>query len=122
MQEGDYRLELVLPGGDEHRLVQRIRVGIPNLEREKPQRNDALLSTIARATGGRYEVGVSSLLDETSVRRLASELKDRTRTVVHTGTRTPNPLWEETWRKWLMYILCGVLCLEWLVRRLAKLA
>jgi len=120
LQEGDYRLELVLPGAEENRLVQRIRVSIPDLEREKPQRNDALLSMIARATGGQYEVGVEGLLDETSVRRLASQLKDRTRTVVHTGT--PSPLWEETWRRWLMYVLCGVLCLEWLVRRLAKLA
>ncbi len=120
LQEGDYRLELPLPGSDEHRLVQRIRVGIPNLEREKPQRNDALLSMIARTTGGQYEVGTETLLDETSVRRLASQLKDCTRTVVHTGT--PNPLWEETWRRWLMYVLLGVLCLEWVVRRLAKLA
>lgn len=120
LQEGDYRLEVPLPGSDEHRLVQRIRVAIPDLEREQPQRNDALLSTIASATGGQYEVGVETLLDETSVRRLASQLKDCTRTVVHTGT--PNPLWEETWRKWLMYTLCGLLCLEWVVRRLAKLA
>ena len=38
------------------------------------------------------------------------------------NTAAPNPEWEQRWLRWLMLSLCGLLCCEWLIRRLAKLA
>ena len=34
----------------------------------------------------------------------------------------PDPKWEEDWLRWMMIALCAALCLEWLIRRLARLA
>jgi hypothetical protein len=100
-------------------LTRRIQVKAPDLERENPRRNDALLSAIATATGGKYYIGVDAAFDS-QPGALASQLKDQTATVILTAA--PNPKWEETWLRWMMCSLCGLLCLEWLIRRLMKLA
>jgi hypothetical protein len=123
LQEGDYRLELPVPESNEERLTQRIRVEIPNLERERPQRNDAVLGEIARKTGdgqqsAKYFVGLGAILDSQS--GLVEMLKDRTRTI--TLTATPSRDRQERWLLWLMLGLFGFLCLEWTIRRLCKLA
>ena len=120
LQEGDYRLELPLSESDDERLTQRIRVDIPNLEREHPQRNDALLSEIGTKTGGNYFVGLGQFLQSTTPNPLAGLLKDRTKTIILTAA--PSALFEEAWLRWLMVALFGLLCLEWLIRRLVKLA
>lgn len=118
LQEGEYRLELPLPGGDDESLAQQIRVEIPNLERERPERNDAVLSEIAQKTGGRYFVGLSALFDD--VDQIVSQFEDRTRTLIF--TETPSAQWQQQWLLWLLLGLFGFLCVEWIVRRLAKLA
>jgi len=119
LREGEYRLELPIPESADERLVRRIEVAIPNLEKKRPQRNDAILSRIAERTGGRYYVGMAQLLAPTPS-PFASLLKDRTRTTIE--PEEPDPRWQETWRRWLMIVLCGLLCVEWLTRRLLKLA
>jgi hypothetical protein len=118
LQQGDYRLELALPDDEEQRLTHRIRVDIPNLEREHPQRNDALLSQLAADTGGKYFVGLQSLVDQAD--SIAALLKDRTKTIVLTAT--PSRDWEKQWLLWAMLALFGLLCIEWICRRLYKLA
>jgi len=116
-KEGEYRLELPIPESDHERLTRRIQVKVPNLERESPQRNDILLGQIAENTGGNYYVGFEAAVSGAS---LASQLKDRTKTTIHTDT--PNPLLERTWLRSIMYVICTFLFLEWLIRRLVKLA
>jgi hypothetical protein len=121
LKEGSYRLELPVPESDDERLVQTIRVRIPKLESETPQRNDALLSKIAKSTEGEYYLGIEqAVLGAGDKKPLPSLLKDRTRTSVL--TEAPNPEWKEHWLRWIMFGLCGVLFLEWLIRRLVKLA
>ena len=117
-EEGAYRLELTVPESDNERLIRRIQVRLPELERENPQRNDALLSQIALRTGGKYFVGVDAVFRDKPP--LFEQLPDRTSTIIQTDV--PNPKWEETWLRWMMLALCGLLCLEWLIRRLMKLA
>ena len=90
------------------------------MERENPQRNDTLLKRIANDSGGIYYIGIPAMLGKGLQQPLVELLKDRTKTEL--TTVAPNPLWEETWLRWLMIGLCGVLCLEWLIRRLFKLA
>jgi hypothetical protein len=120
LQEGTYRLDLPIPESDRERLSRRVQVRVPDLERENPRRNDALLSAIAKGTGGKYFVGIPSMLSGKGGPTLISQLPDRTNTMILTAA--PNPKWDETWLRWLMTLLCSVLCLEWLIRRLLKLA
>ena len=51
---------------------------------------------------------------------LFQRLKDASRTELI--PEAPKPEAEENWLRWMMSGLCTVLCLEWLIRRLAKLA
>ncbi|MFZ5828440.1 MAG: VWA domain-containing protein, partial [Planctomycetota bacterium] len=118
LKEGEYRLELPLPDSSDERLTQRILVEIPNLERERPQRNDAVLSQLAQTTGGQYFVGLSAILDPSIP--LVSQLDDRTKTITLTASLSKE--WEEQWLWWAMLALMGLLSLEWLLRRLFRLA
>ncbi|MGW8256448.1 MAG: hypothetical protein ACWGMZ_03080, partial [Thermoguttaceae bacterium] len=117
-EEGDYRLELPVPESDNERLVRRIQVKAPELEREHPLRNDALLSQIARQTGGKYYIATQDVLHERP--SLVEQLKDRSCTMIQIDPVDPRV--EEKWLGWLMFIICGLLCVEWLTRRLVKLA
>ena len=109
-----------MPESDNERLTRRVQVKVPELERENPQRNDALLASIAKNSGpgGRYYIGMNSIFG--GEHPLVKELKDRTTTVIQ--PEAPDPKSEEEWLKWMMIALCGLLCLEWLIRRLVKLA
>jgi hypothetical protein len=120
VKEGTYRLELPVPESGGERLSRRLQVKVSDLERENPRRNDALLSAIAKNTGGKYYVGIRSAIDAGSPSSLPRQLKDKTTTVIQ--PIAPNPQWEETWLRWMMVVLCGLLCFEWLIRRLVKLA
>lgn len=118
-KEGVYLIELPVPESDE-RLARRIQVKVPELEREKPQRNDALLTELATKTGGVYYIGLKPALvggQDAKSPPLAESLRDASRTV--TTISRPTPLWSNGWT---IAVLCGVLCTEWLVRRLSKLA
>jgi len=119
-QEGTYRLELAVPESEGEKLSRRIQVMSPDLERENPRRNDALLSAMAQETGGRYYVGLKDALDPGDSSPLAVQLQDRTSTIILPVA--PNPIREERWLRGLMIALCGLLCIEWLLRRLLKLA
>ena len=67
LQEGTYRMELPVPESENERLSRRIQVKAPDLERENPRRNDAVLSAIAKNSGGKYYVGLSASLRRTEL-------------------------------------------------------
>jgi len=113
--EGVYRLALEIPGAAEERLTERFQVRMPDLERSDPVRNDALLSQVAADSGGRYWLGIRAALNPEE--GMLSVLKDRSKTVVEVDA--PEPLWDNVW---VLAAICGLLCLEWLVRRLVRLA
>ena len=120
LQEGVYRLELPVPDSDDQRIMRRIRVSLPDLEQRNTERNELLLKRIAAGTSGRYYDDLETALQTDGADPLFRLLKDRTRTSILTAA--PDRLWEETWTKWVMCVLAGLLCLEWLTRRLLKLA
>ena len=120
LQEGTYRVDLPVPETLDDQLTRRIQVKVPDLERENPQRNDALLSEIATGTGGLYYVGIDSALGRQGIQPLAGQLRDRTEVTKLIGA--PDSSFEEHLMKWLLAAICGTLCLEWLIRRLSKLA
>lgn len=152
LEEGSYRIDLVVPESEDEHLTRRIQVSVPDLERENPQRNDALLSRIAKGTGGKYYDRLGKVAGTAAAEPLAGQLKDRTMSVMVPAppgklslrwlmeTVAPRRLLEQDWvhrlteRPWAqklldqtalwvpLLVLCGLLCLEWLIRRLAKLA
>jgi hypothetical protein len=120
LQEGTYRLELGVPEADDEQLTRRIQVKVPDLERENPERNDALLSEIAKRTGGAYYVGTEAVLGTRGLPALSSHLADRTEVTYLAGVTDRD--FERNWMNGILAVVCGALCLEWLIRRLSKLA
>jgi hypothetical protein len=108
---GNYKLELPIPDSTDE-LKGSISVRLPNLEFERPEQNEPLLRAIARReTGGAY-----LRLDE-AASQLPSLLPDRTTQKIRYDQ--PEALWD---KEWVMYVLVGLLSLEWLTRKLLKLA
>jgi hypothetical protein len=121
---GGYQLALAVPGLTEEPLTRRFTVTAPQLEVENPQRNDALANELAQRTGGRRFIGMDMALGITDGKEnsLAGMLakRDQTRKTYETGVR--DPIWDENWMRMLLFFIVSVLCLEWIIRRLCKLA
>ncbi len=115
-KEGAYRLELPLPGSESERLSKRIAVRVSDAERERVTRNDALLAELAERTGGAYFRGLEALADAPAESGLDT-IPDRSRTI--TLPSQPDRLWDNGW---ILGLVVGCLCVEWLIRRLVKLA
>ena len=121
-QEGDYRVEVPLPGSADL-LTRDVRVRVPQLEIENPRRNDALLSYVAEQTSGNYFVGISSTLvtpNNEEGRSLSESIFARDQETQLPGT--PDKDFEEMLMGWLIAVISGILCVEWIIRRLCKLA
>ena len=69
---------------------------------------------------GEYYDDLSVALSNTASPSLVDRLKDVSRT--ESIPLAPKPEEEEKWLKWMLVALCCVLSLEWLVRRVVKLA
>lgn len=122
LQEGNYRTELLPPGAASDELLTRdIRVVATEQETARPERDDPLLRTLAEQTNGEYYVGLDAALNRDGAGRpLANVIQTRRQTTYLPGT--PDRRFEEKLMTWLMVLISGVLCVEWLIRRLSKLA
>ena len=110
-QPGTFRLAVPIPPEEDERLSGRIDVVLPDLESIDPRQNRPLLSGMVQGTGGEYlELSKAETLPE-SLPNLGTEL------LVDKGR--PSPLWD---RVWVLYLLVGLLCIEWITRKLLKLA
>ncbi|MCG8451252.1 MAG: VWA domain-containing protein [Pirellulales bacterium] len=119
--EGSYRIELPLTGSLEQQLVKRIQVTVPDLEFDKTRRNETLLKAIATRSGGKYYANLKTVVAGSSDLPPVSQLlTSRAESKILRGT--PSPSFTETLNRWLLGVLCGALCLEWLLRRLMRLA
>jgi hypothetical protein len=120
--EGDYRVELKPPHSpDEELLVREVRARVPALEVERPERNDALLKDITEKTDGEYFIGMDAAANRQGAgRSLAGVIEPQDQVTFLRGT--PDKNFEKLLMTWLMGLLCGVLSLEWLIRRLSRLA
>lgn len=121
VQEGDYRVELQHPAAADQLLVKEVRARIPALETERPERNDKLLRDLADKSGGDYFVGLGPAFDSNTNRPgVVNLLKVQDQVSILSGT--PDRKFERTLMGWLMALIVGALCVEWLLRRLNKLA
>lgn len=107
---GTYKLELQLPESREQ-LTAEVVVSTPRLEDEDIRQNVRLLTELARDTGGQY------LPIENAAAEIPALLPNRgEQFFIPERLRT---LWD---RSWVMYLLVGLLSMEWLTRKLLKLA
>ena len=100
---GEYIVRL--PDGSETRL----RVEPPDLEFQEPRLDESTLRTLADRTDGSY-----SRLWEMST--IPAKIPDRRQTVVTADE--PIPLWDNWFS---MYLLAGLITLEWILRKLHRL-
>lgn len=120
---GDYKVELQPPSGTDDELLRReVRSRIPARETEQPERNDTLLKDLTDRTAGAYYVGFSAAMNRDGAGTAPLPNRIEPQDQVTYLTETPDEKFEFTLRSWLLGFICGVLCLEWLIRRLNKLA
>ena len=115
--DGDYRVEVQPPGTSiDELLSQEVRVRVPQLEIEDPKRNDLLMERLASDTGGSYFIGMEAATKDEGLKAISPQ--DQTDFLPGIKDRK----FEERLMGWLIGMICGVLCLEWIIRRLSKLA
>ncbi|NIP84865.1 MAG: hypothetical protein GTO03_04635 [Planctomycetales bacterium] len=119
-QAEDYRLDLLLPESDQETLSKVIKVTAADLENRQPQQNDQALRQLAEQTGGRYFPSLEAAHGETDDAPLVPALEDQTRVTPVAGD--VDPVWKAAWARWMMFAIVGLLSVEWLLRRLFKLA
>ena len=119
--EGPYRIELAVPDAPDELLVKRITATVPDLEFDDTRRNEALLVALASRTGGQYYESPRLAVEGASgVPPVAELLPSRAETKIRVGK--PDEAFTERVNRGLLGVICGALCLEWLLRRLLKLA
>ncbi|MEX1228909.1 MAG: hypothetical protein WEB58_01640 [Planctomycetaceae bacterium] len=107
---GRYRLELPIPDTQQTATAEVVAM-LPRLEDENLEQDVKALKDLAQDTGGRYlslaeaAIAIPALLPDSGEEYLVDE---RLKT-----------LWD---RNWILMLLVGVLTLEWLSRKLLKLA
>ena len=129
LQKGQYRLQVSGPEVGEERIFRRIQVNLPDLEQETLQRDEALLRRLAdgfkdlqgrKLCEGKYYGALAAAFGPGAADPLAGHLQGEPRVLLIEDV--PDTEWERVWLGWMMACICGLLCGEWLIRRLWKLA
>ena len=139
---GNYTVQLPVGGlSDQVLLTQQVVVRVPAVEIQRPQRNDPVLTEIANRTGGRYWIGIETLLGDgtnatsnqpvresdgpsekgvSMAQGISNAIPSRDQTNFLPGT--PDREFQQRLMGLLMAWIVGCLSLEWLIRRMSKLA
>jgi hypothetical protein len=121
LQEGTYQVSLTLPGASEEPLNKYLQVRVPDLERTHAERNEALLSTIAKETGGAYFKSLEAAIrGDESTKPLSEIIPSRAEVKLVKGA--PDQEFAKAQMNWLLGVIAGSLFIEWIVRRLNRLA
>jgi len=120
MLEGTYHVALSAPG-DEEPLTCYLQVRVPDLERTHAERNEPLLAALADGTGGIYYRQLETAIrgDETT-KPLGQAIPSRAEIKLIRGS--PDQGFARAQMHWLLGIIASSLFLEWIVRRLNRLA
>jgi len=119
--EGVYRLELPLPESADEQLAKRIQATAPDKEFAETRRQENLLAEAAAVSGGHYFANwESALRGESPQPPLGAWLPSRTETRIVRGN--PDHAFSERLNRALLGLIVGALGVEWISRRLLKLA
>jgi hypothetical protein len=121
LQEGTYQISLSVPGGGDEPLGRYLQVRVPDLERTRAERNEQLLAGIAADTGGVYYKSLATTVDgDENAKPLAQAIPSRAEVKLLKGA--PDQKFAQAQMQWLLGVIAGSLFLEWIVRRLNRLA
>jgi hypothetical protein len=131
---GDYSIQLQLGGiASAEILSTNVKAKVPAIEMQRGERNDPLLTQLALETGGRYWPGIPraiELVETTSEGVVPISVKPRPAIIAAITPQdqvsflpgAPDRVFQLRWLGWLMAWIAGSLSLEWLARRLHRLA
>lgn len=120
---GEYSLQLQLGGlASDEILTAKVDAKVPAREMQQSQRNDGLLRQLAVDTGGNYWTGVAAAMqpDANDGLDLVGRIAPQDQVAFLPGAT--DPVFQLRWLGWLMAWIAGALSLEWLARRLHRLA
>lgn len=120
-EPGNHELRLTLGDAlDEEVFRQNVQVRLPTIELERPRRNDEGLQSLAEMTGGNYWRIDQPRQSNDVVDGIAETILPQPQTTVLPGT--PDPMFNQRRNASLMWLIAAVLTMEWIVRRLHRLA
>lgn len=118
---GEHRISLLVPGGStDDVLTATVRADIPDLERDQAERNDALLTVMAERTEGRALIPLPSSSSDANLQAAWDSIPRADLESYLPGT--PDSAFTRALMGWLLGLVVCTLCLEWLTRRLHRLA
>ncbi len=120
-REGAWRIEVdPTPGLGNERLVKRLQVQLPDRELARPKLDRPLLEQLATVTGGTARFPEPGGWTAKDAAALAASLPDKSRREFEQGVA--DMAFKRQLNTALLVIGCTCLCLEWIIRRLVKLA
>ncbi len=120
-REGAWCVEVdPTPGLGDERLLRRLQVQLPDRELVRPRLDRPLLEQLAAVTGGTARFPAPGTWKAADAMALAESLPDRSRREFETGVADMD--FKRQLNTALLATGCTCLCLEWIIRRLAKLA
>jgi hypothetical protein len=120
---GTYRIQLQLGGLTSDQFLRaQVQARVPRMEMQNTQRHDTLLSQMALETGGLYWRGCDQAVatDDSGNLILAASIPEQDQVVYSPGT--PDREFQLRWLGWLMIWIAASLAVEWLSRRVHRLA
>ena len=132
-QAGKYQLRLDTRIGEDSVLSRQVVSQVPTKEIQRPKRNDPLLLAMAKQSGGSYFVGVKNAIEglKFSTKTKSSDTKNANQPLTESilprdqitfQPGAPDREFQQRWMTVLMLSIAGALSLEWLLRRLSRLA
>lgn len=118
-RDGGWLVEVDAVAGDE-RLARRVEAHLPERELARPLLDRGTLAHLADATGGTARFLVDGDWTEADTAALVAACPDRTRREYETGGT--DAAFKRRLNAILLGGVAGCLCLEWLIRRLGRLA
>lgn len=119
-REGRWRIDVELGDGSGETLSRAIQARLPDRELERPRLDRALLERLGTLTGGGSHFLADAPWDAERSRTLADRFPDRSRREYESGA--PDAGFKRWLNGLLLAVATGLLCLEWILRRLVKLA
>ena len=119
-REGGWRIDIDLSDGSGEVISRRVQARLPDRELERPRLDRGLLERLGAITGGRAHFLVDAPWGSAESIDLAARIPDRSRREYETGA--PDGAFKLRLNALLLALGTGLLCVEWILRRLVKLA
>jgi hypothetical protein len=119
-RDGSWRIDVDLPGGSGEKVSRRIQARLPDRELERPRLDRAVLEQLAALSGGTARFLAAQPWTPADAQTLAAGIQDRSRREYETGS--PDGAFKHRLNGILLALGTGLLCCEWILRRLVKLA